>query len=306
MAFNHDTTGDEVVAKFADRVKGRTFLLTGPTLEGVGGATLLALARASPKAFILVGRNPVKVQPVIDAIAAVDPTITTVFAQADFTSLASIRSAAEKIFSSPAAATIDVIINNAGVMATPYSKTVDGIETQLATNHIAPFLLTNLLLPRLAKNGTIVSVSSSAHRASTGNYDDYNYEHTEYDPFRAYGQSKLATVMFTTSLVSRGYRAITLHPGLIFSGMQRHTNMEELAANAKKAREADPAYQGPGAPKSLAQGCSTSLVAALDPSVPNGAYLFDCQVETPKAEGLDKEKAEKLWKLSEKLVGQQF
>ncbi|EJD43239.1 retinol dehydrogenase [Auricularia subglabra TFB-10046 SS5] len=306
MAFDHDTTGDEVVAKFADRVKGKTFLLTGPTLEGVGGATLLALAKGSPSAFILVGRSESKIRAVIDAVLQIDPHITAIYALADFTSLATIRSAASIILSNPSVGTIDVFINNAGVMATPFSKTVDGIETQFATNHIAPFLLTNLLRGKLSKGATIVSISSSAHKMSTGDYDDYNYERTPYHPFGAYGQSKLATVLFTTSLVQRGYRAITLHPGLIFSGMQRHVTREQLAENARAAKERDPSYEGPGAPKTLAQGCSTTLVAALDPSIPNGAYLFDCRVAEPKKEGLDTERAEKLWVLSEKLVGQKF
>lgn len=306
MSFNHDTTGEEVVAKLAENVRGRTFLLTGPTLEGVGGATLLALAKASPAAFILVGRNEDKIRAVVDVVAQVDPTINVFYALADFTSLSSVRGAASAILNNPSIGTIDVFINNAGVMATPFSKTVDGIETQFATNHIAPFLLTNLLRGKLSQDATIVSISSSAHKMSTGEYDDYNCERTPYHPFAAYGQSKLATVLFTTSLVQRGYRAITLHPGLIFSGMQRHVTREQLAENAKAAKERDASYEGPGAPKTLAQGCSTTLVAALDPSIPNGAYLFDCQVAEPKQEGLDVERAEKLWKQSETLVGQQF
>jgi NAD(P)-dependent dehydrogenase (short-subunit alcohol dehydrogenase family) len=217
---------------------------------------------------------------------------------------------------------IDVLINNAAITPGPYSKTVDGIESQFGVNHIGHFLLTNLLAPKIlaAKPGArIVNVSSSAHRYSTTlSASDYNFsDGTTYTELKGYAQAKAANILFTQSLAKElkkfDNQSFTLHPGGIDTGMSAQVSQEALAkalqerkeAAAKAGRE----YKRP-ARKTLEQGCATTLVAALDPSIAghSGAYLEDGNISQTvlPVHVLDEEEAEKLWKLSEKLVGQEF
>lgn len=176
-----------------------------------------------------------KIQPVIDHINAINPGVRTKFIHLDLGSLASVREAAASINDN--VEKIDVLINNAAIMACPYSKTVDGIECQFGTNHVGHFLLTNLIMPKILAAGpgaTIVNVSSVSHRVADVNLDDYNYEvkrpwfsclsctdfgqhGAEYDPAVAYGAVKSANILFTRALANRlkseQVKAISLHPG---------------------------------------------------------------------------------------------
>jgi NAD(P)-dependent dehydrogenase (short-subunit alcohol dehydrogenase family) len=141
-----------------------------------------------------------------------------IFVTIDLSSLTSVRSAAQQILSDTTIPTIDVLINNAAIMVCPESKTIDGIEAQFGTNHIGPFLFTNLLVPKLVSGSRVVMVSSSAHRMAEGNeYIDYNWTKAPYHPWRAYGSSKLGNIVFAKSLAKklapRGITAYSLCPG---------------------------------------------------------------------------------------------
>jgi NAD(P)-dependent dehydrogenase (short-subunit alcohol dehydrogenase family) len=152
-------------------------LITGPSDGGIGAETALCLASGSPSTIILAGRSRSKIQPVIDRISGINPEINTIFVALDLSDQASIRAATAEI--SGQVEQIDVLINNAAIMACPYSVTKDGVEVQFGTNFLGPFLFTALLLPKLhaAGPGTrIVNVSSSAHRFEGIRFDDLDFE----------------------------------------------------------------------------------------------------------------------------------
>ena len=159
------------------RANKNSVLITGPSEGGIGAETATSLAAGSPELLVLAGRSLGKIQPVIDRIKAINPEVRTTFISLDLSSLASVREAAASINDN--VEKIDVLINNAAVMACPYSKTVDGIECQFGTNHVGHFLLTNLIVPKILAAGTgarIVNVSSVSHQEANVNLDDYNYE----------------------------------------------------------------------------------------------------------------------------------
>ena len=269
-----------------------------------------------------MGRTLEKVQPTIDAIHAINQSITVKFIATDLTSLNSVREAARKILNDASISHIDVLINNAAVMATPYELTVDGFELQFATAYLGHFVLTNNLLPKLRASSAagksqtrIINVSSKGNCLGGIHWDDPNYTKRpeEYKPWAAYGQAKTATVLFTLGLNKRllaktGIRSYALHPGGIATKLMRNCN-QELLMEVRQSL-------GKGAQipvKTLQQGCATTLRAALDPELEkegDGAFLSDCQLTTdPEVVApwsLDKEDAERLWGLSEELVGEKF
>ena len=192
-AFGHSTTGAQVVEYFKDRAKDKTskitlsyqrltwptcviVLITGPSDGGIGAETAFSLAAASPACILLAGRSLLKIQPVIDRIKRVYPDVKTQFIPLDLSSQHAVREAAGRINASIQA--IDILINNAAIMACPFAKTADGIESQFGTNFLGHFLLTNLIMERLfARQGArIVNLSSSAHRMSDVQLDGLNLE----------------------------------------------------------------------------------------------------------------------------------
>lgn len=201
-------------------------------------------------------------------------------------------------------------------MACPFTKTVDGIESQFGINYLGHFLLTNLIMPKILAAGPgarIVSVSSSTHRMADIYLDDLTYASGRpYTPFQAYGEAKTAIILFSLALASRlrdkHIYSYSLHPGSISTHLQKHMN-PDLYQDAYALIKAKTGKDFEGAKlKDLQAGCSTTLVAALDPAIENqsGAYLEDCQIAEPEPYALDLEKAEKLWSLSEGLVGEKF
>ena len=191
--FGHSTTGAQVVEHYKDRVKSKiskitvshqrlailtcvVVLITGPSDGGIGAETAFSLAAGSPARILLAGRSLPKIQPVIDRINAAYPDVETLFVPLDLSSQRAVREAAARINES--VQTIDILINNAAIMACPFSKTADGIESQFGTNYIGHFLLTNLIMERLVagQGAKIVNVSSSAHRMSDVQLDDWNFQ----------------------------------------------------------------------------------------------------------------------------------
>jgi NAD(P)-dependent dehydrogenase (short-subunit alcohol dehydrogenase family) len=202
---------------------------------------------------------------------------------------------------------IDVLINNAGVMATPFGRTKNGFETQFGTNHLGHFLFTRKLLPAIGDDARIVNVTSAGHRASDIDWDDPNYEHRPYDKWEAYGQSKTANILFTVELERRlgpgGIHAYAVHPGMIATKLGRHldrSDYETLKARAEKS----PAGGLPGY-KSIAEGAATTIYAATSPDLAGtgGVYLADGAIRDDHAPwALDAASARRLWDLSERLL----
>jgi NAD(P)-dependent dehydrogenase (short-subunit alcohol dehydrogenase family) len=194
-------------------------LITGPSIESIGSETAITLAQGSPSTLLLLGRDAKKIQPVIDEIKKIDGGITSTFVEVHLDSLASVRKAAQQILDDTSILKIDIIINNAGVMATPYSKSEDGIETQFAINHVSHFLLTNLLMPKLlaAQSPRVVNVSSFGNVLADIREDLGFSGGKAYNPFVAYGQSKTANVLFAVGLNERleikGLKAFAVDPG---------------------------------------------------------------------------------------------
>jgi len=310
--FKYETNGNDVVKTFSNNVDGRTFLITGPSPGGIGSETVISLATANPKLLILAGRSESKISPLIQTIQETNPKVNVLFIQVDLGSQASVREAAQVITSK--VDKIDVIINNAAIMVPPYSKSVDGIESQFATNHIGHFLLTNLLLPKVLAAGRgsrIVNVSSSASYFGGVRFDDYNFKDGEtYSRWLGYAQSKTANVLFARSLADKlkekGILAFSLNPGSISTGLQQHMGEDVLAEALALASKVQGFKIEEN--KTLQQGCSTTLVAALDPALENysGAFLNNCDIEDRGAQTPSVEDAVRLWELSEKLVGQRF
>ncbi|KAL7627829.1 hypothetical protein AAE478_002024 [Parahypoxylon ruwenzoriense] len=329
--YSRNTEGLSLVHKFADQVKGRNFLLTGPTPGGIGAETVISLAAESPAMIVLVGRSQEKAQATIDAIKGVNASITTKFVEADLTSLKSVRKAAHAILEDPEIERIDVLINNAAVMATPYQLTEDGLELQLQANHLGHFVLTNTIMPKILAAAPLparfVLLTSSAHRHTGVRFEDPNFtkEPSAYSEFASYGQSKSAAILYAVALnkrllASRGIRAFAVHPGVISTNLQVHVLglekekmariMDEAALRVNGMSMAESAGIDPR--KTVQQGCATTIRAALDPDLVSeeGVYMQDVNLTTdPKwvrEWATDPELAEKCWKLSEELVGEKF
>ncbi|KZV94656.1 oxidoreductase [Exidia glandulosa HHB12029] len=322
QSFGFSTTADEVANVFADRIKGRVFLVTGPSPNGIGDATARALARGHPAALLLVGRNPMKYAPVVDAIHTIDSSISVSVYGIDFGSLTSVRNGAQKILGENKR--IDVLINSAGTAGMPLTYTADGIEETFSTNYVGHFLLTNLLMPALKRSEEtrVVNVSSVAAFAASGDYTDFNFknEPSRYTWEVAYRQSKLvsllqhhtsrtaphtsqANIHFTRALAKRGIVSFALQPGLIWDS-NLYPVLSDEQMELIKSRVKDNNLQS----KTPSQGASTSLVAALDPDLArlSGSYLDDCQVAEMSEAAKKESAAEELWTLSETLVGQEF
>lgn len=316
--YGFSTEGKTIVNDFSSQVKGRTFLITGPSEGGIGAETAISLSHASPSTIVLLGRSLPKIQPTIDAIKTIDSAVNVKFFPVSLDSLASVRSAAHTILNDTTVPKIDVVINNAAIMACPFGTTTDGYEQQFATNHLSHFLLVNLLMPKILAAGpgaTIVNVSSIGHLFRGINWESIDFDGGKnYRPFKAYAQAKTANILFTVALneklASKGVKSWSLHPGSIASGLQKYMTKDLYAegyAEMEKQNLAVPER------KTLQQGCSTTLRAALDPSleVENGSiYLSDCQIVTDpalvKPYALDADNARKLWAMSEEMVGEKF
>ena len=317
-AFNAHSTTDEVMAGVT--LAGSTALVTGAS-AGLGAETCRVLAGAGA-AVIMVARDPEKLQSVRQAILAGQPDAQLDVAMLDLSDLDSVREGAAGILAGHPR--IDLLINNAGVMACPLARTKQGHELQFGTNHLGHFLLTGLLAPALlaaaeaGRGVRVISLSSAGHKLGTIDFDDPDYLSREYQNWPAYGQSKTANALFAVGLdrrlAERGVRAFAVHPGMIMTDLGRHLLPEDVAMlQARAASSSD----GGTAFKSVEQGAATTVwgatTAALDGR--GGLYLEDCQIAEPAAPGgdggvesyaIDPTAADRLWALSEELVGEKF
>jgi len=243
----------------------------------------------------------------------------------DLASLSSVRAAADRLLAD--GRPFDVIIANAGVMATPLGKTSDGFETQFGTNHLGHFVFINRIASLLRPGSRVVMLSSSGHRFSDVDLEDPNFDHTPYDPFIAYGRSKTANILFAVGFDNRhksnGIRATAVHPGGILTELGRHlepNRINDIVDNLNK----ELAEQGkdPFEFKTVPQGAATSVWAAVVAHADEvgGNYCENCHVgqivpddqsisavsEGARAYALDPIRAELLWAKSEEMVGELF
>ncbi|EPQ53757.1 short-chain dehydrogenase [Gloeophyllum trabeum ATCC 11539] len=322
-SFGAETSAEEVAASLSSHITGKVILVTGVTPGGLGAHFVEVSAAHKPKLLILAGRDPSKLAESTKAIESAHPDVKTRALELDLSSQAKVRKAAEEVlsWSEP----IDLLVNNAAIMAAPYQKTVDGLESQFGTNHIGHFLFTNLIMPKIlqSKSPRIVNVSSSGHRLSAIRWDDLDFKDgKEYNKWAAYGQAKTANILFSVALAeklgSKGLTAFSLHPGVISTNLARFVS-ESMEKDFAELHELDKQLgnkEGNASLsdikwKTLTQGTATHVVAAFDPALArhNGVFLIDCQLapdDDIKPYALDKTNAERLWKLSEDIVGQKF
>ncbi|KQS71262.1 shikimate dehydrogenase [Rhizobium sp. Leaf371] len=241
----------------------------------------------------------------------------------DLASLASVRAGADALLVD--GRLFDVVIANAGVMAPPFSRTVDGFETQFGTNHLGHFTLVNRIASLIAPGGRLVNLASSGHRLADVDIEDPNFEQTAYDPWVAYGRSKTANILFTVEFdrrhKARGIRATAVHPGGIRTELTRHLGDGAFEAMIDKVNE-ELAAQGksPFELKSIPQGAATSVWAGFVAAAEEvgGLYCHNCRVATVTekpasrisedvcAYALDPERAKALWIKSEEIIGERF
>ena len=243
----------------------------------------------------------------------------------DLGSLKSVRSCADALLAK--GGRFDVVIANAGVMATPFGHTADGFETQFGTNHLGHFVLVNRIAPLMGTGSRLINLASSGHRFANVNLEDPNFERTPYEPFIAYGRSKTANILFAVAFDQRhrerGIRAAAVHPGGIQTELGRHMDPSHLTAmidqmNKQLAAEGKANFQW----KTIPQGAATSVWAGVVASADeiSGRYCENCHVgnivpddvtisaisEGVRGYALDQSNAEALWKKSEELVGESF
>ena len=242
---------------------GRTVLVTGTTVGGLGHHTALELARRGAR-VVLAGRTPAKLEETERAILAEAPYAVLEHLQVDLADLGSVRSAAARAAD---LGPIDVLVNNAGVMGTAYQRTPDGLEQQMATNHFGPFLLTGLLMPQLVASeaARVVAVSSHFHRrARSAPLDDPRLGRGRYSKWQVYGQTKLANLLFTHELDRRcrdaglPVKALAAHPG--FAGTHLAANGQYGRSSGGVATILDAAIRAVS--QSAAAGAWPTLMAA--------------------------------------------
>jgi NAD(P)-dependent dehydrogenase (short-subunit alcohol dehydrogenase family) len=321
-AFGRDTTTDEVLEGMD--LSGRRFLITGAA-SGLGRESARALA-AHGASVTVMARSSERAEGAVAEIGAMVPGADLEPGVADLGDLGNIRAFADSYLARHDA--LDVLVNNAGVMACPFGHTADGFETQFGTNHLGHFLLTALLFPALqaGEHPRVVTLTSAGHSRADVDLADPNFEHTEYSPWVAYGRAKTANALFARELARRagpsGLLSFSVHPGGIITDLGRHLTDELMHDMADFARRRSAAASDSGAPKDLhfktvEAGAATQVWAATTSELAgqNGAYLADCGLGVlgadPGVNGfmaylLDDEHAAALWELSERLVGQRF
>ena len=275
-------------------MNGKVCVVTGAT-SGIGKAAATALARLGAQ-VVLVGRDRGRAEATaaqIGSVATQPPAVDI----ADLGAMDQVRALAERL---AALDRIDVLINNAGLVLGERRGTPDGFEHVFAVNHLAPFLLTNLLLPRLTASAParVITVTSDAHSAARLDLDDPNLEHG-WDSWRSYANSKLANILFTRELARRldgtGVTANCAHPGVVRTGFGREAR-PLLRLGVTLAR---PFLLSPE------RGADTIVYLASSPDVASetGGYYVKRRRREPSAAARDDAAARKLWQISEELTG---
>lgn len=293
---------------------GRTALVTGPTVGGLGFHTAAELARRGAR-VVLAGRSPERLAEARAALRELHPAAAVELVKLDLTSLTSVREAAA---TAGGFGPLDLLVNNAGIMAPPYARTGDGLELQLATNHFGPFLLTGLLLPQLAasQDGRVVTVSSLMHKyARSAPLDDPRQESGRYAAWQVYGQSKLANLLFTVELERRlraaelPVKALAAHPGIASTHLVANGPLSRLPGRSTLGQLVTRTVS-----QSPAAGAWPTLMAACA-DLPGGTFTgpagrFEltgpATVVAGRRLARDPETARRLWELSESVTGLRY
>ena len=311
MSLGFETTTEQVLEGID--LSGRRALVTGAS-GGLGAETARALASRGA-AVTLTARNLEKGEGVAESIRHSTGNPNLDVRELELLSPDSVRAFAKGWLADHDE--LNILVNNAGVMACPLERNALGWEMQFATNHLGHFLLTCLLVPALrAGHARIVNLSSGGHRFSDVNFEDPNFQDRPYDKFGAYGQSKTANVLFpielTRRLAAQGVTANAVHPGMIMTELGRHMQQQDLEELGKNAPPGGMKF------KPVEAGAATSVWAATSPDLEgkSGLYLEDCQIgvladETTGMAGfaayaVDPANARRLWALSEELIGEKF
>jgi NAD(P)-dependent dehydrogenase (short-subunit alcohol dehydrogenase family) len=276
-------------------LEGKTCLITGAT-SGIGKEIALGLAKMGAT-VVISGRNRDRCEAAMQEIRAKTNSASVSYLVADLSSQASVRQLAKDY--AAAHRRLDILVNNAGVFLAKRATTVDGIEYTLAVNHLAPFLLTNLLIDTIKTSSParIITTSSIAHRGARIDFRDIQFEKS-YSGIRAYGQSKLANILFTKELARRlagtGVTANCFHPGAVRTNLlQGNPWHYRLIWNAAGSFFLSPE-----------EGADTGVYLSSSPDVEEvtGKYFVKRRQEEPSREASDMEAAAKLWSISEKLT----
>jgi NAD(P)-dependent dehydrogenase (short-subunit alcohol dehydrogenase family) len=322
-SFGATSTTDEVLSGV--NLKGKRILVTGVS-AGLGVETARSLV-AHGAQVVGAARDLNKAQAATEQVrkdaAANGGSFELV--ELDLANLKSVRACADRLLAK--GEPLDVVIANAGVMATPFGHTADGFETQFGTNHLGHFVLVNRIASLIREGGRLINLSSLGHRYSNVDLEDPNFERTPYEAFVAYGRSKTANILFAVAFDrrhrDRGVRAAAVHPGVIHTELGRHVDASQIEKiieqrNQQLAAEGEDPFRW----KTIPQGAATSVWAGVvAPSEEIGRqYCEDCHVanfvpdnvpvnaitEGVLGYALDAKNAEALWKKSEELVGESF
>ncbi|PSR76029.1 NAD(P)-binding protein [Coniella lustricola] len=347
-SFDASATAAGLAQDLAAHIADKVVLTTGVSPNSIGATFVEALAaHARPRLLILAGRSLSKLQQTADAVAVASASsscsscsssssaIETRLLQLDLTSLDAVRTAAAVVHGWADVPAIDVLVNNAGVMAvSDYTLSKDGVELQFAVNHLAHFLFTNLLMGKIVAatdGGRVVNVSSDGHRLAPIRWGDWNFRDGKtYNKWQAYGQSKTANMLFSVALAAKlgggdgssssssdkaTLLAFSLHPGVVPSNLGSHLDWENDIADLRTLEASLGNAQAWQDFKFVTEqeGAATHVYAAFEPSLSerNGAYLQESRIADPWTDTVrpwatDKTEAMRLWKLSEQLVGEEF
>lgn len=302
--FGPRSTATDVLAGI--NLSGKLAIVTGGH-SGLGMATTRALTSVGAQVLVLA-RNPETARKALEGVQGVQVD------QLDLADQASVRACAGRFVASGRLA--DIVVCNAAVMANPETRVGHGWESQFGTNHLGHYALVNLLWPAIAPGARVVALSSMGHHYSPIRWDDVQFN-TGYDKWLAYGQSKTAIALFAKQLdvlsQAKGIRAFSVHPGKIYTPLQRHMDMAEMQALGwfdDQGKLVDPTF------KTVAQGAATTVWAATSPLLQGrgGLYCEDCDVAVrdnspqPTETGvrdyaIDPAQAQRLWSLSAELTG---